>query len=101
MAINPNKFTEKAREALAGAIDLARRANNPQVEPEHLLVALIEQREGIIPELLRKMGADPAVIGGSARELLSQMSQAYGGSEPGICSLQSRTRAGDRRPRNC
>ena len=84
MAINPNKFTEKAREALATAIDLAQRANNPQVEPEHLLVSLIEQREGIVPELLRKMKVDPAVVGRTARELLSKLPQAYGGSQPGI-----------------
>jgi len=84
MAINPNKFTEKAREALATAIDLAQRANNPQVEPEHLLVSLIEQREGIVPELLRKMKVDPAVVGRTARELLSKLPQAYGGAQPGI-----------------
>ena len=84
MAINPNKFTEKAREALATAIDLAQRANNPQVEPEHLLVSLIEQREGIVPELLRKMKVDPAVVGRTARELLSKLPQAYGGAQLGI-----------------
>jgi len=58
--VNINKYTEKAREAVASAIDLAREHNNPQLEPEHVLVALVEQREGIIPDLLRKMNADPA-----------------------------------------
>ena len=52
--MNINKYTEKAREAVAAAIELAQQANNPQLEPEHLLVALVEQREGIVPELLRK-----------------------------------------------
>ena len=61
--MNINKYTEKAREAVAAAIELAQQSNNPQLEPEHLLVALVEQREGIVPELLRKMNADPAHVG--------------------------------------
>ena len=82
--MNINKYTEKAREAVASAIELARQANNPQLEPEHLLVALIEQREGIVPNLLRKMNADPAASARAARELLKKLPAAYGGSEPGM-----------------
>jgi ATP-dependent Clp protease ATP-binding subunit ClpB len=84
MAMNINKYTEKAREAVAKAIELAQENNNPQLEPEHLLVALVEQREGIIPELLRKMNVDPATIAREARELLKRLPQAYGGSQPGM-----------------
>src|ERR1051326_8893913 len=54
--MNINKYTEKAREVVATALDLAAQAHNPNVEPEHLLVALLEQREGIIPEVVRKLG---------------------------------------------
>src|SRR5437867_3095971 len=79
-----NKLTEKAREAITAAQQIAEQMNHAQVEPEHLLVALVEQREGIIPELLRKMSADPAVIGRGARELLTKYPQAYGGSQPGL-----------------
>src|SRR5207247_2983529 len=82
--MNINKYTEKAREAVAAAVELAREANNPQLEPEHLLVALVEQREGIVPELLRKMGVDPAAIARAARDLLKKLPQAYGGSQPGM-----------------
>jgi ATP-dependent Clp protease ATP-binding subunit ClpB len=82
--MNINKYTEKAREAVAAAIELARERNNPQLEPEHLLVALIEQKEGIIPDLVRKMNADPAHLARAARELLSRIPSAYGGSEPGL-----------------
>jgi ATP-dependent Clp protease ATP-binding subunit ClpB len=80
--MNINKYTEKAREAVAAAVALAQQGNNPQVEPEHLLAALVEQRDGIIPDLLRKMSADPAVVGRAARDLLGKLSQAYGGAEP-------------------
>src|SRR3954462_4136977 len=82
--MNINKYTEKAREAVAAAVELARQGNNPQLEPEHLLVALVEQREGIVPNLLRKMNADPTAMARSARELLARMPAAYGGAEPGM-----------------
>src|SRR6202521_5002993 len=79
-----NRYTEKAREAVASAIELARQSNNPQLEPEHLLVALVEQHEGIVPEVRRKRNLAPAVVARGARELLKKLPQAYGGSEPGM-----------------
>src|SRR5438874_10675080 len=80
--MNINKYTEKAREAVAEAIKLAQQANNPQVEPEHLLVALVTQQDGIVPELVRRMGRDAAAVAREARALLQKISQAYGGAEP-------------------
>jgi ATP-dependent Clp protease ATP-binding subunit ClpB len=82
--MNINKYTEKAREAVAAAIELAKQGNNPQLEPEHLLVAVVAQREGIIPRVLGKMNADPAQIARAARDLLAKIPSAYGGSEPGL-----------------
>jgi ATP-dependent Clp protease ATP-binding subunit ClpB len=82
--MNINKYTEKAREAVASAIELAQQSNNPQVEPEHLLAALAEQRDGVVPELLRKLNVDPAAIVRGARELLAKVPQAYGGAQPGL-----------------
>src|SRR3989442_15393903 len=82
--MNINKYTEKAREAVAAAIELARQHNNPQLEPEHLLVTLVEQRDGIIPELLRKMNVDPEQLARAARELIAKIPSAYGGWEAGL-----------------
>jgi ATP-dependent Clp protease ATP-binding subunit ClpB len=82
--MNFNKFTDKAQEAVAAAQQLAEQSNHAQIEPEHLLVALVEQREGVVPELLRKMNADPAAVGRAGRELLGRMPQAYGGSQAGM-----------------
>src|SRR5438093_5673286 len=79
-----NKYTEKAQEAILTAQRLAEQMSHAQIEPEHVLTALVEQREGIVPELLRKMGVDPAVIARGTRELLTQIPQAYGGSQPGL-----------------
>ena len=82
--MNLNKYTEKAQESVLSAQRLASELNHAQIEPEHVLVALVEQREGVVPEVLRKIGADPAQIGRGVRELLAKMPQAYGGSEPGL-----------------
>jgi ATP-dependent Clp protease ATP-binding subunit ClpB len=82
--MNVNKYTEKAQDAIAAAQRLAEQSNHAQIEPEHLLVALLEQREGVVPELLRKMNADPSAVARAGRELLAKMPQAYGGSQPGI-----------------
>ena len=82
--MNINKYTEKGREAVAAAIELARKDNHPQVEPEHLLLALVEQREGIVPELLRKAQVDPATIASATRDLIKKFPSAYGGSEPSL-----------------
>ncbi len=55
-----NKYTEKAREAVIAAQQLAEELNHAQIEPEHLLATLIEQADGIVPAVLRKLDVDPA-----------------------------------------
>jgi ATP-dependent Clp protease ATP-binding subunit ClpB len=51
-----NQFTEKAREALAGAQKLAARLNQQQIEPEHALLSLLDQEKGLAPAILQKAG---------------------------------------------
>jgi len=82
--MNINKYTQKAQEAVVAAQALAEEMNHAQVEPEHLLAALSEQRDGVVPELLRKLAVDPAVVAKSVRDQLARMSQAYGGSQPSL-----------------
>src|SRR5262249_18811638 len=79
-----NKYTEKAQEAVLTAQRFAEQSSHAQIEPEHLLVALVDQREGIVPELLRKMNVDPARVARNARDLVGKLPQAYGGAQPGI-----------------
>ena len=75
--MNINKYTEKAQKRSPRRIELAEQANNPQIEPEHLLVALVEQRDGIVPEPAaqdeRRSGGDRAA---AARELLAKLPRA-------------------------
>jgi ATP-dependent Clp protease ATP-binding subunit ClpB len=82
--MNINKYTEKAQEAVVSAQQLAEKASHAQIEPEHLLVSLVEQRDGVVPEILRKVSVEPAQIARLARDLLAKIPQAYGGAQPGL-----------------
>jgi ATP-dependent Clp protease ATP-binding subunit ClpB len=55
---NPNQFTEKAWEAIARTPDIAKQAQHQQIEPEHLMLALLEQPEGLTTSVLNKLGAN-------------------------------------------
>ncbi len=80
--MNPNQLTEKAQEALQGAQQAAEQAGHPQVEPEHLLVALLEQPSGIAPEILRKLNVDPRDLAGRARHTFEKLPRTQGGAPP-------------------
>src|SRR3954462_7102211 len=82
--MNINKYTEKAQEAILGAQQLADREGNPEILPEHLLLTLVEQREGIVPEIVRKMNVDPAVIATAVRAEIDKLPHAHGGAQPGL-----------------
>ncbi|MBV8714173.1 MAG: ATP-dependent chaperone ClpB [Chloroflexi bacterium] len=58
-----NKLTEKAQEAIVAAQHEAEQRHNTQVEPEHLLLALIQQEAGVVPAVLDKLGVSPAQVG--------------------------------------
>ncbi len=57
-----DKFTTKSQEAIQGAQQLAQSKGHQQIEPEHLLKVLLQQPEGIIPSVLKKMGVEVAAI---------------------------------------
>src|SRR2546421_669692 len=59
-----DKFTEKAQQALAGSQKLAARFNHQQIEPEHVLLALLDQEKGLAPAILNKAGVsvDPPPV---------------------------------------
>jgi len=73
-------MTTKAQEAIASALQAASAAGNPQVEPIHLLQALIEQREGIALSLLQAVGADARAIGARTRNALVSLPSTQGAS---------------------
>jgi ATP-dependent Clp protease ATP-binding subunit ClpB len=80
-----DRFTIKSQEAIQAALRLAEERRNPQATPEHLLAVLIEQQDGIVAPVLRKVGADPAAIRGTlngALDALPTMTGPSGGSGP-------------------
>src|SRR5207248_4362371 len=85
--MNFNKLTVKAQEAVAEAQNLARGAGNPEVTPEHLLVALLRQEGGIVAPILNKLGLNPATIEAETAAEVSKYSKVGGASaEPMISS---------------
>ena len=74
------EMTTKAQEAVSSALQAAGAAGNPQVEPIHLLEALIEQREGIALSLLEAVGADARAIGARTRNALVALPSTQGAS---------------------
>ena len=74
------EMTTKAQEAIASALQAASAVGNPQVEPIHLLQALIEQREGIALSLLQAVGADARAIGTRTRNALVSLPSTQGAS---------------------
>ena len=82
--MNLNKFTEKAQEAVIAAQQLAERSNHAQIEPEHLLATLIDQADGVVPAVLRKMNVDPSRLGAAVKTEVSRLPQAFGGAQPGL-----------------
>ena len=61
-----DKFTIKSQELIQSAQELATRQGNQQIEPEHILAAMLAEPEGIAKSMLRKLGASPAAVAQAA-----------------------------------
>jgi len=74
-----DKLTVKAQEALQEAKNLADKYNQQQIDVEHLLLALVEQPEGIVIPILQKIGVDIDQLKARLNEHLRSLPQVYGG----------------------
>jgi ATP-dependent Clp protease ATP-binding subunit ClpB len=72
------KLTIKAQESIEAASQVAKRYNHSQIEPEHILSALIEQKEGIIPPLLNRLGVEIPLLQQELEKIFNGKSRAYG-----------------------
>jgi len=89
MAIRWDKFTVKAQEAVQRANELASEHGNPELAPVHLLAALVEDREDIVPPVLEKIGIGPqAVLSDVYKEIekLPKVSGTSGANQPSMSS---------------
>ncbi len=73
-----DKFTLKAQEALQEAQALAEKHEHQQIEPEHLLLALLQQSEGIVPQVFQKLGVSLPNLLSQLEEVLKKIPKVYG-----------------------
>src|SRR5215471_3935362 len=78
------QFTDKAREAISEANELAKQYNHSQIEAEHLLAALLAQEGGVVQQIIQKVGGNLATAQRMVNADLEHLPRVYGGSEPGI-----------------
>lgn len=87
-----DKFTLKGQEVVQVAQQLAERFGHQQIEPEHLARAILEQKEGVVPPLLAKIGADQKQLTQTFEEALDKMPKVSGGGY-GQAYISPRTKA--------
>ncbi len=74
-----DRLTLKAQEGIQGAQHLAEKLGHQQIEPEHLLSVILEQREGVVPPLLGKIGANQGQLHSELERALEKMPKVSGG----------------------
>jgi len=76
--MNINKYTEKGQEAILAAQKLAEEKNHTQIEVEHLLFVLADQENGVVPQILSKLGGDPGQVKHDLESELERQPKAAG-----------------------
>ncbi len=76
--MNLNQFTQKSVEAIQAAQQLAGERQNQQIRQEHLLLCLLEQKDGLIPQLMQKIGIDPAALRQKLTAAVDRLPQVSG-----------------------
>ncbi len=91
--MQPDRFTTKAQEAVATAQRLAAERRNSEVAPAHLLLALLDQEDGLVVPVLQKVGAEVESIRRRALDAVEQLPRVSGDTEPEIRPSQAFVRA--------
>ena len=86
--MNMNKLTQKSIEAIQRAQSIASSKGNAAVEQAHLLYALVSQQDGLIPALLKKLGADPGSVAQDVGYAIDSLARMQGGVNEGYASPQ-------------
>jgi ATP-dependent Clp protease ATP-binding subunit ClpB len=73
-----NQYTHKAQQAILGAQSLVEEHRHSQIEPEHLLLALLRQSDGVVPQVIGKLGSNPATLVTAVESELQNKPQVYG-----------------------
>src|SRR5437868_1657491 len=75
------KFTEKSQDAIVEYKPLNEHHNNASIDTKDLIVALLEQSDGVVPQLVQKMGHDIAQLKKQALEEVERLPKAYGSNK--------------------
>ncbi|HMO80692.1 MAG TPA: ATP-dependent chaperone ClpB [Pyrinomonadaceae bacterium] len=76
-----DRFTIRGQEAVQSAIGVAEKNQNQQVEPEHILAAMLEQKEGVLRPILGKIGANVTAIADEIQAAIEKMPKVTGGQQ--------------------
>src|SRR5580658_5981611 len=91
MAIRWDKFTVKSQQAMQQAQERAAELGNPEVQPVHLLLALVEDREGVIPSVLGKIGVPTERLESELHQIEEKLPRVAGAaSQPGLSQTLNR-----------
>jgi len=85
-----NRFTEMAQSALSACQLLAGEFGHQQLEPEHLLLALVRQKDGVSPEILKKLGVDVQAVTDEVERALGRMPKISGPGSGGSVYMSPR-----------
>ncbi len=90
MPMRLDQFTIKSQEALEDARKLAEQSQNQEITPEHLLLALVEQEEGITVPILEKIGVEVGLLKGQLHDAIARLPKVYGGEAGSYVSSRLR-----------
>ena len=90
MAVTANRLTEKAQEAFTTAQRLAEERRHTQLEPEHLLHALVGQADGVVPAVLQRLGVPPRDVLEAAETSLASLARATGPQQVAVSNRVAR-----------
>ncbi len=76
--MNLNKYTQKAQEAILEAQEMAESRHHSQIEPLHLLAALLGQPDGVVPQIVNRVGVNAGQLRAEAEQALERLPRAYG-----------------------
>ena len=87
--MNLEKYTQKAQSSISDAQSIARDFNHPSLEPDHLLLALLRQPEGVVPVIVTQVAGSPAMLQAELKKDLDAKSKMHGGSDQPSLSRSS------------
>jgi ATP-dependent Clp protease ATP-binding subunit ClpB len=88
--MNLDRYTQKAQEAIFAAQQLAQDMSHHEIEPAHLLLALVEQDEGVVPAIVTRISGSTKALAEEVRSELEKRSKVYGSQQqPGLARATS------------